>query len=390
MAPAAASKVVKRSGKENAPPAKSSKARTVHADEDMGDDDSFGAFSGDEGPKATKGGAKSTSGAKSAGSGRPLKPTRTHASDDEAEEDGESGRSASELKRKLTAMTAERDRLRSQRDGFSKQFEELSKLRTTDMESVFDKYKEKTALQAKTQTDLLANLSALNEKLQTKVQTLEKAVKAAISEPPAKADPKEVKALKEELARARSEMVAKDEKITSLEREYKAEVEHSRSLQASKASGSGSGSSAAAAQPSAASLSIPEEAEKDQQAIRLYEDLTDLNISNVKVRPAKHGKEVVFNCVQTVDKRSVNFKLRAFLQPDPDLVAKRADNPWVSMLHYTPEHLDMERDTELLDRLGLFKTEFTMPREQVGMLWEQLKLRISTEGDFEAFGGEDD
>jgi hypothetical protein len=62
------------------------------------------------------------------------------------------------------------------------------------------------------QTDLIANLSALNEKLQTKVQTLEKTVKAAISEPPAKADPKEVKALKEELARAKSEMAAKDEK----------------------------------------------------------------------------------------------------------------------------------------------------------------------------------
>ncbi|RSH95076.1 hypothetical protein EHS25_000162 [Saitozyma podzolica] len=389
MAPAAAaSKVVRRTGKENAPPARNTKARTVDADEDMGDDDSFGGgLLGDEGPKATKGG-KSTSGAKSAGSGRPLKPSRTQASDDEAEEDGESGRSASELKRKLTAMTAERDRLRSQRDGFSKQFEELSKLRTTDMESVFDKYKEKTALQAKTQTDLIANLSALNEKLQTKVQNLEKTVKAAISEPPAKADPKEVKALKEELARARSDMAAKDEKITSLEREYKAEVEHSRSLQASKASGSSSGASVA--QTSAASSSIPEEAEKDQQAIRLYEDLTDLNISNVKVRPAKHGKEVVFNCVQTVDKRSVNFKLRAFLQPDPDLVAKRADNPWVPMLHYTPEHLDMERDTELLDRLGLFKTEFTMPRDQVGMLWEQLKLRISTEGEFEAFGGEEE
>jgi hypothetical protein len=62
------------------------------------------------------------------------------------------------------------------------------------------------------QTDLIANLSALNEKLQTKVQNLEKTVKAAISEPPAKADPKEVKALKEELARARSDMAAKDEK----------------------------------------------------------------------------------------------------------------------------------------------------------------------------------
>jgi hypothetical protein len=26
----------------------------------------------------------------------------------------------------------------------------------------------------------------------------------------------------------------------------------------------------------------------------------------------------------------------------------------------------------------------------VGMLWEQLKLRISTEGEFEAFGGEEE
>jgi hypothetical protein len=59
------------------------------------------------------------------------------------------------------------------------------------------------------------------------------------------------------------------------------------------------------------------------------------------------------------------------------------------MLHYSPEHLDMERDEDLLNRLGLFKTEFTVPRAQVGALWEQLKLRISREGDYEAVAGEE-
>jgi hypothetical protein len=66
--------------------------------------DSHVAFSGDEGPKATKGTHKSTSGAKSAGSGRALKPSRTQATDDEAEEEVDTGRSATELKRKLTAV----------------------------------------------------------------------------------------------------------------------------------------------------------------------------------------------------------------------------------------------------------------------------------------------
>lgn len=40
-------------------------------------------------------------------------------------------------------MTSERDRLQSQSDKFSKQFEELSKLRSTDAEALLKKYKEK-------------------------------------------------------------------------------------------------------------------------------------------------------------------------------------------------------------------------------------------------------
>lgn len=86
--------------------------------------------------------------------------------------------------------------------------------------------------------------------------------------------------------------------VSSLEREFQAEVEHSRSLQASAKSNG--------ALTLAASVSTtPEEAEKDVQSLKLYEDMTDLNIMNVKIKSGgKNGKEVTFNCIQTVEGRS--------------------------------------------------------------------------------------
>ncbi len=75
-------------------------------------------------------------------------------------------------------------------------------------------------------------------------------------------------------------------------------MQHSRSLQAAAKSGS--------APSLAASVSTTrEEAEKDVQSLKLYEDMTDLNIMNVKIKSGgKNGKEVTFNCVQTVEGRS--------------------------------------------------------------------------------------
>ena len=94
----------------------------------------------------------------------------------------------------------------------------------------------------------------------------------------------------------------------SLEREIKAEVEHSRSLQAAAKSGG--------APSLAASVSTtPEEAEKDAQSLKLYEDMTDLNIMNVKIKSGgNNGKEVTFNCVQTVEGRSKSSALGSIIQ----------------------------------------------------------------------------
>ena len=78
-----------------------------------------------------------------------------------ATSDDEEDPSVTELRRRLDSVggcckvcadgqiTAERDRLRTQRDAITRQFEDLSKVRTTEQEKVYERYKEKANLKAK-------------------------------------------------------------------------------------------------------------------------------------------------------------------------------------------------------------------------------------------------
>ncbi|CAD6574243.1 MAG: hypothetical protein TREMPRED_001069 [Tremellales sp. Tagirdzhanova-0007] len=391
MVPAPASRPTKRSGKENVLVARIVKSKAANIGEESADEsDSFGGFSVDEAPakssKSTLHTAKSSSQSLKSST---LRLAETEEDVEAVENDQvESEKRKGEFHRRLTAMTLERDRMRTQRDTFSKQFEELSKTRSTDVEGVLEKYKEKAGTHANAQNDIIASLAALNDKLQARIQTLEKASVPLPSAggvfeagpaivPPAKADPKEVRALKEDLAKVQSALKGKDEKILSLEREIKAEVEHSRLLQATAKAGG--------APSLAASISTtPEEAEKDAQSLKLYEDMTDLNIMNVKIKQgAKNGKEVTFNCVQTVEGRSLNFKLRACNELDLSLVAAKADNPWIKSVIFQPVGLENEADAEFAKRLGIFATEFSVRKDELGELWRELKSRISVNGVFD-------
>lgn len=47
-----------------------------------------------------------------------------------------------------------------------------------------------------------------------------------------------------------------------------------------------------------------EESDKDHRSLKLYEDLSDLSIINVKIKTGANGEEVSYNCVQTVEGRS--------------------------------------------------------------------------------------
>ncbi|OCF32395.1 hypothetical protein I316_05820 [Kwoniella heveanensis BCC8398] len=291
---------------------------------------------------------------------------------------------------KMTLMAAERDRIRTQRDTFSIQFEELTKIRW-EGDGLYEKYKSKAELQAKTQNDIIASQTALTEKLQAKVKALEKALSASVTskadgsgEVPAaggvfvgqsgsgKVDPKEVKALKDELAKLKAESKGKDEKIAQITREYKAEVEHSRTLQASS---SGKGTSAAPTQSIGDFSATPEEAAKDAKSLALYEDLTLLNIANVKIKSTKNGDETTFNCILSLDGQSLNFKLRCYTEID-----KTRTPPYVKTVHYIPEQSTLQNEpASFVKRLDYFATEFVIPRDQLGGFFMELRAKMSPE-----------
>lgn len=91
-----------------------------------------------------------------------------------------------------------------------------------------------------------------------------------------------------------------------LEKEYKAEIENSRKLQSQSQTLSTSrlgvsqnlGSSSANGSV-APPVTSPEELEKDVVSLRFYEDLTELQIVNVKIKSGKAGKDVTLNCLHT-------------------------------------------------------------------------------------------
>jgi hypothetical protein len=148
-------------------------------------------------------------------------------------------------------LTSENERLRKQRDTYSKQFDELSRIRNTDSEKLFDKYKQNVEVQTKgqllsfrrlgvpadnvAQNEIIETMTKLNEKQSTRIAALEKslaaaqkAAEAAASAPssltkaePApiaststlgKSDLKELKALREEVTGLRKGVKEKDQK----------------------------------------------------------------------------------------------------------------------------------------------------------------------------------
>ncbi|OCF56279.1 hypothetical protein L486_06220 [Kwoniella mangroviensis CBS 10435] len=360
-------KSTKRVGKENAPPSRSTK----NIDVEENGDDIGGVSEEDDRPRKSKPVAKPQT-------PKPLQSI--NGDEDDIKEQ--------ELKRKLAMVTAERDRFRTQRDTYSSQFEELTKSRT-EGEGLFEKYKQKADLQAKAQNDIIATQTALTEKLQAKVRALEKALSSSTStvsdkdkdlsiaggpfdSSSGKSDLKDMKALKDELIKVKNDNKSKETEILELQKQIQAEVTYSKSLiekQQLNSSTNKHPSSSAAANASA------EEAAKDAASLALYEDLTLLNITNVKIRPARIGKEEIFNCLVCVDGKSLNFKLRCYLELDKSNPSQPKYNKSV---HYQPELLQHESE-EFIKQLDYFANEFVVPRDQLGGFFMEMRAKVSGE-----------
>lgn len=173
---------------------------------------------------------------------------------------------------------------------------------------------------------------------------------------------------------------------------YKAEVEASQKLLASRSNGLAASTSAV--EP----VDTKEDSLKDSACLRLYEDILELAILNVKIKEGKCGpkdKEYTFTCIQTVGKRSkssqtppdhgdeavstdtqfiaaISFKLRTFLEIDQQLVQSKARNPYVPTIEFTP-NFQGDEDAAFLDKLGIFKEAFSAPRVQLWDLFEALR-----------------
>lgn len=88
-----------------------------------------------------------------------------------------------------------------------------------------------------------------------------------------------------------------------MKQDFEAEVKRSQALQATAKLSSSTSTAPAASGP------VPEELEKNEASLRLYEDFTDLQIYNVQIKQGekKGSKETTYNCVQTVDGHSQSF-----------------------------------------------------------------------------------
>jgi len=160
-------------------------------------------------------------------------------------------------------------------------------------------------------------------------------------------------------------------------------VKYSRQLQAQTKTPNGAASTTIG--------SSSEESAKDAASLRLYEDITDLNIVNVTITEnPKKGKEILFNCIQTHAGKSGlrtspyvvpltpghNFKLKSHNVLDPAKVKAKDPNPWVKTVQYTPGNLANETQ-EFRDELGPFVNEFAVPRDQLMSLFENLKSNMA-------------
>lgn len=129
----------------------------------------------------------------------------------------------------------------------------------------------------------------------------------------------------------------------------------------------------------------------------LYEQLSLMNIVNVKIKDSRFGKERTFNCVMCVNGKSrflgcfchsqqlaltfftalgLNFRLRCYTEVDKKQDKSNPDYPYVKVAHYTPELLQNESE-EFVEKLEYFAREFTVPRRELGGFFAELRSKMA-------------
>ncbi|KAI0351479.1 hypothetical protein OH77DRAFT_1410960 [Trametes cingulata] len=306
----------------------------------------------------------------------------------------------------LRAQLAETREAAKERDKLAKQLEDVFRVRETEAEQLLHEYKAQFEGSMQRKETLIEELTAQLSKLQSsskssKSYTLHFLTREAAEEEK-QALREENNHLKEAIKQRDATIASKDKQIHSLQeevnvtkRELNLEIERSKSL-------------AARAPPPAATRqtkSAPSEFQ-NTPVIRLYEDMTNILVTSVKVEKSSEFPDLdeeILTCVYTYqiveeDRAfctyslpcactALNFTLRNTydrpegVAPGVHLTKKDLENK----MKYEPKGLDKE-SPELVERLGFFKDPFMFKREQVSVFLKTLTDAVTAIFEPEAEG----
>jgi len=265
--------------------------------------------------------------------------------------------------------------VKQQRDAFSKQLEELFRLRQTEPERLLQEQKSQYEVRLKVYEDTIRELQASLYRADTPAQPETSTSLHFLTRETAEKEKqdiqREVTRLKGIITEKDAALLEKDKEITSLNTELKTlrsdlvkEIENTKAL--------------VARNPPSVSKQTKTDP-KHALVIRLYEEFTNILITHVKHEQGFHKEDfLIYTCVLTGNNHmSLNFSLKVFDEYEEDTPGHPQ---LISKVIYTPLELEKESD-DFIDQLQFLSKSFTFRQEQMSVFLKTLSSHIDNESE---------
>jgi len=289
--------------------------------------------------------------------------------------------------------------LRDRERELTKDLEKVLSIRDTEAESLLQQMQERYDAQLKIQEDLIKELTSQLARVDHLTKTGQTAAVQFLTREAADEEKRgaeeEVTRLREVIKQKDRMLVEKDKKIAELEesalqirRELDTEIAHSKALQANN-NRAATASSATANPRKVYGTDDP----KNAAVIKLYEEITNLLVVNVKHEPNQdptvQTPDTVFTLIYTWQEsarddedeeitmqKSINFMLRLYYgPPDSEPGEENQSSESEDRARYTPLHLDQESQI-FVERLEFLSGSFTFPASQHALFFNTLAEKV--------------
>ncbi|KAI0636428.1 hypothetical protein C8Q77DRAFT_1051096 [Trametes polyzona] len=296
--------------------------------------------------------------------------------------DAKLAREIENLRAQLEQSRQATNEITAQRDKLAKQLEEVFRVRNTSPEEALQEYKSQFEDTIQKKDALIEQLTAQLSKLHSsskpdKTYTLHFLTREAAEEEKL-ALREENNRLKEAIKQREATIASKEKQIQEVNEEVKvtkkeleAEIQRSKTL------------AARAPPPAAARMQKPAVGEaQNVPVIRLYEDLTNILVTGVRVDKSPEFPDIdenIINCIytyqsaETGQRFALSFTLRDTYERPPDAPpgASLQKDELVRKVKYEPSNLDKE-PPEIVESLNFFRGPFMFTRDQMTVFLRQL------------------